>query len=237
MNQYQQLCTLPSWNINQLNILRNIQHQLKTESLKLHTEMWSVKISKLQETYRDPKEFWTEVRRLMGGGQAEAPYIINNAGEKFHTNVEKELEFQYIWKNIFRINPQDNMLFDITHENYVNNHVNIHDFEITPFEKTDCGRLDNDNYLIRPVTNNDIKQIIKDFKHKAPGQSGINKILLLTIPEIAITKYRDILNATISMGYFPIVLKNGIIVLIPKPNKEATNPLNLPSDYSVGTTR
>ena len=226
MNQYQQLRTLPSWNINQLNTIRNIQHQLKTESMKLYNEMWSAKISKLQETYRDPKEFWAEVRRMMGGGQAEAPYIINNAGEKLHTNGEKELEFQYIWKNIFRINPQDNVLFDITHENYINNYLNIHEFEITPFEKTDCDRLDNDNYLIRPVTNNDIKQTIKDFKHKAPGQSGINKILLLNIPEIAITKYRDILNATISMGYFPIVLKNGIIVLIPKPNKEATNPLN-----------
>ena len=207
MNQYQQLCTLPSWNINQLNTIRNIQHQLKTESMKLHNEMWSAKISKLQEAYRDPKEFWAEVRRMMGGGQAEAPYIINNAGKKLHTNVEKELEFQYIWKNIFRINPQDNVLFDITHENYINNYLNIHEFEITPFEKTDCDRLDNDNYLIRPVTNNDIKQIIKDFKHKAPGQSGINKILLLNIPEIAITKYRDILNATISMGYFPIVEK------------------------------
>ena len=135
MNQYQQLCTLPSWNINQLNILQNLQHQLKTESLKLHTEMWSAKISKLQEIYRDPKEFWAEVRHMMGGGQAEAPYMINNAGEKLHTNVEKELEFQNIWKNIFRINPQDNILFDITHENYVNNYVNIHDFEMTPFVK------------------------------------------------------------------------------------------------------
>ena len=29
---------------------------------------------------------------MMGGGLAEATYIINNAGEKLHTNVEKELE-------------------------------------------------------------------------------------------------------------------------------------------------
>ena len=105
MNQYQQFCTLPSWNINQLNTLRNIQHQLKTESMKLHTEMWSAKISKFQETYRDPKEFWAEVRCMMGGGQAEVPYIINNAGEKLHTNVEKELEFQYIWKKYFQNKP------------------------------------------------------------------------------------------------------------------------------------
>ena len=97
-NQYQQLRTLLSWNKNQLNTIRNIQHQLKTKSLKLHTEMWSAKISKLQETYKDPKEFWAEVRRMMGGGHAEAPYIINNAGEKL-TNIEKELEFQYIRKN------------------------------------------------------------------------------------------------------------------------------------------
>ena len=225
-NQYRQLLALQSWNINQLNIIRNIQHQIKTESLRLYTEMWSSKITKLQEIYRDPKEFWAQVRRLMGSGQAEPPYIINNAGEKLHTNEEKETEFRHIWKNVFRITPEDNVLFDMRHENYVNNYVNAHDFEITPFEKTDYDRLDNDNYLIRPITNSDIKQIIRDFKHKAPGHSGINKVLLLNLPDIAVTKYRDILNATISMGYFPIILKNGIIILIQKPYKEATNPLN-----------
>ena len=28
------------------------------------------------------------------------------------------------------------------------------------------------------------------------------------------------------MGYFPIVLKNGLIILIPKPGKDANNPIN-----------
>ena len=88
------------------------------------------------------------------------------------------------------------------------------------------NRLNVDSYLLRPVTNQDIKLIIKEFKHKAPGKSGITKLLLMKIPENAITKFKDLINETISMGYFPLVLKKGLIILIPKPGKDAKNPIN-----------
>ena len=169
---------------------------------------------------------WSDVRKLMGGTNANVPYIISSQGKKLYSDKEKEQEFQQIWKNVFRISPADNIAFDSIHERQVNNHMNFNKFQIESYERTDLDRLDPDNYLLRPVTESDIINIIKDFKHKAPGASGINKILLMNIPKIAITKYKDIINATISMGYFPIILKNGIIILIPKPGKDAKDPIN-----------
>ena len=162
----------------------------------------------------------------MGGNKEEVPYLISNNGNKLFNEVEKEKEFQEIWSNIFKIDPQDNLHFDQEHKEIVNNYVSDNEDQIIPFERSNLNRLNADSYLLRPVTNQDIKIIIKEFKHKAPGKSGITKLLLMKIPEIAITKFKDIINATISMGYFPIILKNGLIILIPKPGKDAKNPIN-----------
>ena len=42
----------------------------------------------------------------------------------------------------------------------------------------------------------------------APGKSGIIKLPHMKFPENAVSKFRDLLNATILMGYFPFLLKN-----------------------------
>ena len=68
--------------------------------------------------------------------------------------------------------------------------------------------------------------IIKNFKNKAPSLSGINRIMLLNLPDSAIGRLEQLLNILLSMGYFPIVFKNGLIILIPKPNKDPKNPNN-----------
>ena len=225
-NQYQQLMTLNHWTRDHLELIKNIQILIKNESKRLQDETWSNKLSKLQESYMDPKTFWADVRKIIGEKKEEVPYLIGNNGNKLFTEVEKEKEFNEIWSNIFKIDPQDNLHFDQDHEETVNNYVRNNEEQITPFERSNLDRLNIDNYLLRPVTNQDIKIIIKEFKHKAPGKSGITKLLLMKIPEIAITKFKDIINATISMGYFPIILKNGLIILIPKPGKDAKNPIN-----------
>ena len=48
----------------------------------------------------------------------------------------------------------------------------------------------------------------------------------MELPETAITRYSDIVNSTLSMGYFPIILKNRVIILILKPGKNPTKPIN-----------
>ena len=75
--------------------------------------------------------------------------------------------------------------------------------------------------MIKAATDEKIKRIIQSFKNdKSPGKSEISKILLIQLPNKAIARYRKIINSTISIGYFPIILKNGIIVLTPKSDKD-----------------
>ena len=91
----------------------------------------------------------------------------------------------------------------------------------------DLSRLEPNNYLTKPVTRFDIISTIKEFKNNiAPGESGINKILVIQLPNSAMDRLKDIVNLSISMGYFSIALKNGIIILIPKPGKDPQNTIN-----------
>ena len=109
----------------------------------------------------------------------------------------------------------------------VTEYLNAHQQQIQPYPFTDLSRLDPNNYLTKPVTTYDIISTIKEFKNnKAPVESGINKILLIQLPNSAIDRLKDIVSLSISMGYFSIVFKNGIIILIPKPGKDPKNPIN-----------
>ena len=47
-----------------------------------------------------------------------------------------------------------------------------------PYQYADLTRLDENNILLKPVRANDIISIIKGFKNKVPGLSGISKLLL-----------------------------------------------------------
>ena len=106
-------------------------------------------------------------------------------------------------------------------------YIQTYEYQIETYEQADDDRLNDDNYMTRHVTNDDIIQIVKEFKNnKAPGKSKINKVMLLQMPITATDRFRKILNATISMGYFPIIFKNGIIILIPKPGKDPKDPAN-----------
>lgn len=49
-------------------------------------------------------------------------------------------------------------------------------------------------------------------------------MIMKQLPEEAIDTYKNILNHTFSMGYFPQKFKEAKIILIPKPNKKGTDP-------------
>ena len=108
------------------------------------------------------------------------------------------------------------------HEVRVNNYIRDNDERIRHFETANLERLNEADVMTRPVTTGDVKRIIKSFKNKAPGKSGITKLILVNLPEEAYLNYTTIINYALSMGYFPIIFKEGIIILILKPGKDPT---------------
>ena len=154
--------------------------------------------------------------------KASPTYLLNSQNIKIYDTKEQTKLYKEFWQDIFRINPEENANYDQVHEEEINSFIIENINRIKPFETADLTRLDPNVIMIKPITVDDIKRIIKSFKHKAPGQSKINKLILENLPEQGYKCFAKILNYTISMGYFPIILKEGIIILILKPGKDPT---------------
>ena len=88
------------------------------------------------------------------------------------------------------------------------------------------NRLNNDEPLIKPLQYFDMLRIIDNFQNKAPGNSGINKGILTKLPRLALERLNDIINILLSMGYFFVVFKNGVMVFTPKGDKDSRDVLN-----------
>lgn len=80
---------------------------------------------------------------------------------------------------------------------------------------------------MRPITRNDILTTIQSFKNKkAPGQSKINKKILVKVPLNMIDALKNIYNAAVSAGYFPKAFKIALIKMSLKKGKQTIHPVN-----------
>ena len=205
---YNNLLRRDNWIREQLQLIRNIQQELREESSRLVNEMWDQKINKIDDIYNNPTKFWRKIAQMMGSNAPKTDYLLDTSGVKKFLPQEKERCFNIIWMNIFQISDAENQLFDQEHERRIDRYMDNHYYEAEPYARPDWDRLNEEDYMIKPATDEEIKRIIQSFKNnKSPGESKINKILLIQLPDNAITRYRKIINSAFSMGYFPIILK------------------------------
>ena len=95
--------------------------------------------------------------------------------EKSTELKRKEERFRDIWSNIFKISDDENQEFDLLHEQRIMNYIQTYEYQIETYEQADDDRLDDDNYMTRHVTNDDIIQIVKEFKNKQSNRKEQNK--------------------------------------------------------------
>ena len=95
----------------------------------------------------------------------------------------------------------------------------------------DIDRLHPEDFMTCLATREEIKEIIRDFKDgNTLGISGINKVLLLNLPDVASDRLKEIINLTMSMEYFSVLIKIGQIILIPKQERiQKTQATTVPS--------
>ena len=125
-----------------------------------------------------------------------------------------------MWEHIFEITEEENRDCDEDNERRVTEFVVRNKERTEPYEWADLGRLEGDNYLTAPVEIYDILAIIARMKNKAPGESGINKLILKNLPRIATERLAQIVNILLSMGYFSVMYKNGMMIFTQKEKKE-----------------
>ena len=213
------------WTMAKYTVFRLLKQKLIKECKHQSNINWENKINNIIEQYKTPNTFWDNIRKLKGNKSSTPPYIIHN-NMKIYTEKEKEKIFRDIWKEVFHISPQENEEFDPITENMVNTFLDINNNLIKPYENSNISRLDSDHYLTAKITKLEILNTIKKLKNNTPGESKINKTILLHMPEEAILTLIELLNTALSMGYFPSRFKHARIKLIPKQNKTSTDPKN-----------
>ena len=214
------------WTIPLRRTFRMIQNELNEECTKLYYENWEILIKNLQGKYKDAKEFWREIRKLMGGKQEKSPYLKNENNEKVWEDGKKEELFRKRWEKIFMISDEENQDFDLAHERRIEAYLADNIERTIPYALTDLRRLEDNNPLTKKIEIYHIKSVLGKMKDKSPGKSGIRKNLITQMPIIALQKLKDILNLSLSMGYFPDLFKIALLCLIEKEGKDNTNVIN-----------
>ena len=91
-----------------------IQRQLIVESIRLYEEHWGEMLTKLAAKYPIQRHWYRELRRLSGNTRA-ASYLVNS-----NASIDDALEQEHLlstyWRNVWRISPEENTLFDPHYE-------------------------------------------------------------------------------------------------------------------------
>ena len=207
--------------------VRILQEGIKVENIRLYDECWERLIKKLEIDSKDPKKFWDQVKRLMGGkGNGPASYVWDENRGKLFDDESKLNRFRVVWKDIFKITEEENANYDIVHEERIMNHLAENHYRTQPYRLANLNRLNDEDPLTRPLHYFDMLRIINNFKNKAPGNSGISKGILTKLPRLALERLNDIINILLSMGYFSVGFKNGLMVFAPKGDKDSRDVLN-----------
>lgn len=107
---------ITGWNLTTYNHHRLLKTILKEETDKIKNDNWEETIKHTAQKYKNPKEFWKEIKRLKGNKITSSPHLkINN--RLVTSDEEKEMAHREIWKNIFKITDEENQNYDLNKEN------------------------------------------------------------------------------------------------------------------------
>ena len=185
---YRNLMHKSFWTINDIDLIRNIQQRTREENLRLYREEWETKVENLNRECKDSSKFWEGVKLLIGNSKEKQEYILhpNRQNVKIYDPEGKEEIYRNIWTEIFSMPQEDNIHFDREGKIRVINYLRNNEDSIDPYQFADLSRLDQDNYLTAPFRIQDVVCAISKFKQKAPGKSGVNKLILSDLPRRAI---------------------------------------------------
>lgn len=214
------------WTPNLRNITKILQTNLTAISSQNKDLMWAELLAKTEHSHKDPTKFWKNIKTLLGSETEHITYLLDPHGVRLTTAEQQANEFSRHLRNTFQIPREDNQNFcqetQLMVENYLRNSM-AH----KPHTIIDYTRLDENNFLTKPITRNEIMTQIRSFKNrKAPGITKIDKTVLLKLPINMLDSLKVIYNAALSSGYFPTQFKVALIKMILKQGKQSIHPVN-----------
>lgn len=226
-NNLRQRAENTGWTQQLQRTMKILQSNLTELISQQRDQMWDELLKKTESVYKQPDQFWKQVRQLSGSETTgKISYLLDPHGTKLYTSEHQANEFKRHLSNIFRISPEENQDFCPDTENEVNNYLE-NSTEHLHYDTVDYSRLDERNLLTRPITRHEVQTVIKTLKNrKAPGLSRIDRTVLTHLPVNMLDYLVEIFNASLSAGFFPSEFKIAIIKMLLKKGKQSIHPVN-----------
>ena len=134
-----------------------------------------------------------------------------------------KMDNQTIITNIEKANAIANA-FNSVYSSLSINSTSVEDCNV----KLTLNELNNQcNDKIDYTSPSEIKSIIHSLKNsKSPGNDNIHNLLLKHCPRNVHILLTYLFNSCFSLSYFPYIWKHAIVIPIPKPFKDTSNPIN-----------
>ena len=189
-----------------------LRHRLADEYRRLQSKTWDELIEKL-DIEDSPTKFFQQIKRLQGNNKQSTPYLRDEQDNKLETPQEKEAIFRRYWTKIFTNDDDEDNNFDYDHIDEIEAEVTRRIDETIPYEYGDLDRLTDD---CPPISQQEMWDIVRKLKPKAPGPTGITALQLQNLPNNMTDFLLYIFNQSLSAGYFPDKLKHALMIYIPK---------------------
>ena len=227
------LITLNAHNPVILNYLQTnkskIIEQIKQEAKIIHAKNWEKHIKKLdKERKLDPKKFWSGINPILNKSANKSRILVTDTktpdGTVLTNFEEIEDSMRTEWETHFIDPPEDR----IHPDSLIENREFFEDYPdtATPYPIINISRLNPDSPIIRPIRPLETYKTFKSFRNKAPGKSKIRKPHVMHFPKILFVIITQIFNYCLATGKYPESFKTGIMIFIPKPGKDHSDPKN-----------
>ena len=211
---------------DKIQILHTIQGHINSSKNKDICDFWSNKMDELKQLHKinDTKNLYRNIKNLMGKpNYNKGTYLIHN-GQQIHNEQDQANIFGNTWASIMTPNTPKNTDAIQRHIQNINNWNTLNNDIIKPLNTINLNNLNKNHILTKPITLTETSIFLKKIKSKAMGPTKISREILEHTPIKTGIHITRLYNATLATGHFPQALKTAHLFLIPKPNKDLTEP-------------
>lgn len=192
-----------------LNDLKDLNFIIRNKIFQLKNDQWNNRLKSLTPA---SKNFWKVTKMVKNKHRLLPP--LKKHDSFLYTDQEKAEEISDVFEKVHR--QTLNMSDDVTKSQIQKSILHIN------------NRPAHLNQIcIERTSPKEIKTIIKKLKNnKSPGIDNLPNILLKHLPKKAHVLLFHIYNSCMLLQYFPRYWKHAKVVVIPKLNKDHSNPNN-----------
>lgn len=193
---------------------------VRRQTLRYREERWNTFCSGLD--YREGARFWKRLKAVAGEKSSTSGAPLRDQGGTVISDPQGKANlFAETLANVHQV-PQ-NPLFDDGYFERTTRSVRRHPDLIVPQNIPRPEDLPEHD-LLAPILAAETEEAIARGKNSAPGEDNITRQVLRHLPRSSVDFLILIYNSCLRSGHFPLSWKRAEVVMIPKPNKDRSDP-------------